>query len=126
MWRLTPPSAALYQEGVHGDPFRLVPHRRAGRGRAGRVREQALCFLRTIGFVELAEAGGLLAYRVNFIALYRRAAYFVDRILKGTKPASLHVEQPTTFDMVVNMKTAKALGIKIPQSVLVRATKVIE
>ena len=58
--------------------------------------------------------------------LWRRAAYFVDRILKGAKPADLPVEQATTFDLIVNLKTAKALNIKIPQLILLQATKVIE
>ena len=79
-----------------------------------------------IGFSAFAENGGLMAYGVNFPALFGRAAVFVDKILKGAKPADLPVEQPTKFEMVVNMKTAKALGIKFPNSILVRATKVIE
>ncbi len=82
--------------------------------------------LPAIGFDAFAEAGGLMSYGANLPALFRRSAYFVDRIIKGAKPADLPVEQPTTFDLVVNMKTAKALGIKFPQSILVRATKVIE
>jgi putative ABC transport system substrate-binding protein len=75
---------------------------------------------------EFAEVGALLSYGSDRVTLYRRSAYFVDRILKGAKPADLPIEQPTKFDLVVNMKTANALGIKIPNSVLVQATKVIE
>jgi len=81
--------------------------------------------LPTIGFIEYAKAGGLLAFGVNFPDLWRRAAGFVDKILKGAKPADLPVEQPTTFQVIVNLKTAKALGLTIPQSILVRADEVI-
>jgi putative ABC transport system substrate-binding protein len=68
----------------------------------------------------------LLSYGTNFIDLYRRVANYVDKIIKGVKAADLPIEQPTKFDLVVNMTAAKALGIKIPQSILVQATKVIE
>jgi ABC-type uncharacterized transport system substrate-binding protein len=75
------------------------------------------------GFVE---DGGLMSYAANIAELYRRAAYFVDRILKGAKPAELPVEQPTKFELVVNMKSAKELGLTIPPKVLMWADRVIE
>ena len=80
----------------------------------------------TSGAGELADAGALLVYGSPLPIQFRRSAHVVDKVLKGAKPADIPVEQPTTFDLVINMKTAKALGIQIPQSILLRADRVIE
>jgi putative tryptophan/tyrosine transport system substrate-binding protein len=75
---------------------------------------------------EYVQAGGLMSYGANYSDLFRRAADFVDKILRGTKPADIPVEQPTKFDLVINLATAKALGLTIPESFLLRADEVIE
>jgi putative ABC transport system substrate-binding protein len=75
---------------------------------------------------EFARDGGLLSYGVDGVDLYRRAATYVDRILRGAKPAELPVQMPTKFEMVLNLKTAKALGLAVPPSILLRADKRIE
>jgi putative tryptophan/tyrosine transport system substrate-binding protein len=105
---------------VVGDPIFQNPAQRIP-DLAARAKLPAMYLLR-----EQVTAGGLISYGPNFIELFRRAAVYVDKILKGAKPADLPVEQPTKFQLVINVKTAKALGITIPQSVLLRADEVIQ
>jgi putative ABC transport system substrate-binding protein len=94
---------------------------------AARLGEAALKHrVPTMGSQELVTTGYLLVYEPSFAAIYRRAGYYIDKILRGTRPADLPVEQPTKFDLVINLKTAKALGLTIPPSLLLRADRIIE
>jgi putative ABC transport system substrate-binding protein len=119
--------ASMAKAGVGGLSFIESPVFGSGSNRT-RLAELAVTHrLPTIfPFREHADAGGLMSYGVNLADLFRRAAGFVDRILKGAKPADLPVEQPTKFELVINLRTAKALGLTIPPSVLARADEVIE
>jgi ABC-type uncharacterized transport system substrate-binding protein len=112
-----PAAAALLV--VH-DPFALA-HRHHIAELAANRRVPAI-----YGFREFAEAGGLMSYGTNLAAQYRQLATMADKILKGVKPADLPVEQPTTFDLVINLGAARVLGIKIPPTLLARADEVIE
>jgi putative ABC transport system substrate-binding protein len=105
---------------VVGDPIFHNPAQRIP-DLAARANLPAMYLVR-----EMVAAGGLMSYGPDFIELNRRGAVYADRILKGAKPADLAVEQPTKFQLVINLKTAKALGVTIPQSVLLRANEVIE
>jgi len=105
---------------VMPDDFTFT-HRRQIGDLAAQHRIPTMCYFR-----EFVEAGCLMCYGVNISSLYRRAPIYVHRILKGAKPADLPVEQPTVFEMVINLKTGRALGLTVPQSLLARADQVIE
>ena len=99
----------------------FLPHRTRIAELAVKGRLPTIC-----NFREIVEAGGLMAYAINMADFVGRAAVYVDKILKGAKPADLPIEQPTKFELTINLKTAMALGLRIPQSVLARADKVIQ
>jgi putative ABC transport system substrate-binding protein len=117
--------AALGREPGSGliamtDSF-LTVHRKAIIGQAARHKVPAIYW-----FGSIVDEGGLIAYGIDYTDLFRRAAPYVDRILRGAKPADLPVEMPTTYELAINKKTAAALGLTIPQSLLVRADRVVE
>ena len=120
---LDPAIARLAREGVQG----LVIMPTGGLSRR-RIVKLALAQRWPVvaGSLAWVEEGALLSYGADYLALFRRAAYYVDRILKGAKPADLPIEQPTKFELVINMKTARALGLTIPRELLLRANRVIE
>ena len=122
---IEPAISRLAKEGAQALVVMLSPILRVERRRIAKL-ALAQRWPVIAGAREFAEAGALLSYSADALANYRRAAYYVDRILKGAKPGDLPIEQPTKFELVVNMKTAKALGITMPESIMVRADKVIE
>ena len=121
------PDAFTAMQQGHAEGLILLPGGRAGAQRS-RIAELALAqrLPAVSEWREFAEAGGLIAYGTNSANLSRRAATFVDKILKGAKPADLPVERPMRFDLVINAKTAQALGLTIPQHVLLQVTEVIQ
>jgi putative ABC transport system substrate-binding protein len=122
--RLESTFAALEKRHVRGVVIRETPMLISNAKLVGAMASKHR--IAAIGFKEVAEGGGLIGYGADIPAMWRRAATYIDKILKGAKPGDLPVEQATKFDLIVNKKTANALGIKIPNSILVRADKIIE
>ena len=116
--------SALAKKRVRGALIRETPMLISNAGLVGAIASKHR--IAAIGFKEVAEGGGLIGYGADIPTMWRRAASFVDKILKGAKPGELPVEQAAKFDLIVNKKTANALGVKFPNSILVQATKVIE
>jgi ABC-type uncharacterized transport system substrate-binding protein len=110
-----PDAIIISQDAIH------FPHRRVIAAFAAKNSLPSMSSYR-----EFVEAGGLMSYGIDTQDVYRRIAAYVDRILKGAKPADLPIEQPTKFELVINLKTAKALGLTIPPSLLLRADEVIQ
>jgi putative tryptophan/tyrosine transport system substrate-binding protein len=113
--RKRPDAIIIAQDVIH------YPHRRLIAEFAARNGLPSMSSYR-----EFVEAGGLMSYGIDSQDIFRRIAIHVDKILKGAKPADLPIEQPTKFELVINLKTAKALGLTIPQSLLLRADEVLE
>jgi putative tryptophan/tyrosine transport system substrate-binding protein len=113
------------QEGAQG--VIVLPDPLTGSHRSAIIEAAAKAQMPTMyGYREYVDHGGFMAYGPNYWGVFRRAAIYVDKILKGTKPTDLPVEQPTKLELIINMKTAKALGLTVPPSLLVRADEVIE
>ena len=116
------PAGSRAAEALHHDSDPLVVSYRARLVEFATRRRLPAIY----GTRDFVDAGGLMMYGPSIADLWRRVAYYMDKILKGAKPGNLPVEQPTKFELVINLKTAKALGLTIPQSVLLRADEVIQ
>jgi putative ABC transport system substrate-binding protein len=112
------------EQGAHG--VIVLPDPLTGSHRLAIVEGAARARMPTLyGYREFVDAGGLIAYGPNYRAIFRRAAVYVDKILKGAKPSDLPVEQPTKFELIINLKAAKAIGVEVPPTMLARADEVI-